>query len=186
MKISIIGDSFSSDTCDHSWIKLLSEKYEIDNFSQRGISEYRILKILEKNLETIKNSDVVIIFHTNADRIYVPDLTDYPRRRLDTHQHCDMLASDAFSMPAWAAIADVYYRNFFDFEFQQHIFSCTMQKIINVVEAKNKVIHCSGFECNTNKIYSFAQLRDTNPGIINHFDIDGNLQVFNYILDNLT
>lgn len=186
MKISIIGDSFSSDTDDHSWITLLSQKYKIENFSQRGISEYKIFKLLQKNLQTVLTSDAVIIFHTNPDRIYIPDSTPYPRRQTITHSHCDMLATDAFSMPDWAHFADVYYRNFFDSEFQQHIFSCTMQKIIDSVVPVNTVIHCSGFDLNCPNVHSFSKLYQTNPGRINHFDTSGNQQIFNYINNKLS
>jgi len=45
-----------------------------------------------------------------------------------------------------------------------------------------KVIHCSGFNLHSHpEIKSFAELRDTNPGNINHYDVVGNQKVADYI-----
>jgi len=176
-KIVIFGDSFSADNVENSWPWLLEQKYTVENYSLRGASEYRLYCSFMNNLATAQSADAVIFFHTNPQRVFIPDHVDYMRRSMDSHSHSDMVANDVMSDTAWRNIADMYYRNFFDEGFQNTIYTMLIQ---NISSRLKNILHCSGFDVPT-KINSFHTLRETNPGTINHLDINGNQVVYNYI-----
>jgi hypothetical protein len=176
-KILIFGDSFSADTVKTSWPWLLEQKYTVQNYSLRGASEYRLYCSFIKNLQAAQSADAVIFFHTNPHRVFVPDHVDYMRRHTNSHTHSDMVANDVMTDPKWRNIADMYYRNFFDEGLQNTLYAMLIQ---NISSRLKNVLHCSGFlEPGITK--SFYNLRETNPGTINHFDSSGNQIVYNYI-----
>lgn len=181
MKISIFGDSFSSDRGPNSWIDLLAGEHLISNHSQRGVSEFRIHRTLSQQINLISQSDAVIVFHTNSDRVYVPDHTITPSRQISTHPVCDMLAND--SLEKWAP-SEIYYKNFYDQEFQDTLYGF----IVNDIREKCqhvKLLEFSGFDTGLERIYSIKYLRDQYPGKINHLDIVGNMTVAKLIEDRL-
>jgi len=181
MKIKIFGDSFSSDQVSDSWVTFLSEHHEVTNYSQRGISEYRIYKNILYRINDIVSADVVIVFHTNPDRVYVPDHVLTPSRQLHTHPFCDMLATD--SSEKWIP-SEIYYKNFYDQGFQDTMFDFLINGIRK--KLKNvKLLEFSGFDIQTPGIHSISALRERNPGSINHLDIMGNITVFELIQDQL-
>jgi len=180
MTISILGDSFSADADTGSWIDLLSKNTTVHNYSQRGSSEYRIYQSMIDNLESIQQSDQVIVFHTNPDRIYVPNAVDYPTRKIPTHKTCDMLISDAFSNKSWRSIADVYYRHFFDQQYQTDMWQLMVDKI-NTVLTGTPVLNCTGFDIAYQNITSISDIKQQHPGNINHLDLTGNQAVYNRI-----
>lgn len=181
MIISIIGDSFSSDHNMGSWIAMLSENNTVYNYSQRGSSEYRIYKNLVDNLEQIKKSDRVIVFHTNPDRVYIPDTVNYPTRQLASHKNCDMLINDVFSKNSWKSIADLYYRHFFDQQYQLDIWQLMFDKINNLLK-EISVLNFTGFDINYMDVTSISSIKTSNPGNINHLDLLGNQAVYNIIV----
>ena len=181
--IIIIGDSFAVDGGNDSWITKLSQNNTIKNFSQRGISQYRLFNHVVDNLEEIAKADNVIIFHTNMDRIFVPDHVVFQSRQLNTHTQMDMVANDAFQDKDWKHIAGVYYKYFYDQDQQNCVYQLLIEKIDKLIPV-NK-IHCSGFDINLRfeslSIKSFAQLRTAHPGNINHLNSNGNQIVYNYL-----
>lgn len=184
-KISIIGDSFSSDDVDDtSWISLLSKQYCITNYSQRGISQYRLYKHLVCNLKEIEQSDAVIIFHTNPDRVYIPDGVSFPSRLLDSHPYCDLVANDSLEKKDWKNIAENFYRYFYDQEQQNLYYQLLVERMIKLLDT-HKVIHCSGFDTLPN-IKSFLQLQQQYPGTVNHCSALGNYKIYNYLAGELT
>jgi hypothetical protein len=181
MNIIIVGDSFSSDDSKGSWIDLLEQKHNVTNLSQRGISEYRIYSIIKKNLSLINQSDILLVWHTNPDRIYIPNLVDYPTRSVSSHLNCDMVAGDVLCDSHWNKIAKIYYKHFFDREMQEDLFTLMIEKIHQIVTCK--IFDFSGFNISndTCSIKSFYELRQNFPGDINHLDLIGNLSVHKYI-----
>lgn len=180
-KILIFGDSFSTDVSVDSWITKLSNRYDIKNFSQRGISEYRLYRIILKNIEEISEASAVIIFHTNMDRIFVPDHVFFQSRQLPTHTQMDMVANDALNDKHWKKIAAHYYRYFYDQDQQNCVYQLLIEKIDQLIATQK--IHCSGFdiECNTVAIKLFNQVRVDYPGTTNHLNATGNQLVYNYL-----
>lgn len=185
MNIAIIGDSFACDYSEGSWISLLMQDHNITNYSARGISEYRLYKMLMSDYEQIQKADCVIVFHTNPDRVYIPSGVDYPTRKLDSHPHADMVANDILSNARWAKNAEVYYKNFYDQDLQDTLYDFLVEDIAQAL-SNQKTIMCSGFALESYPaIYSFASVREKHPGDINHLDINGNLAVYNYIKKNI-
>lgn len=183
LNISIIGDSFSSDTGPDSWVSMLTDIHNVTNYSQRGISEYRLYNNIIKNIEEISKTDVIIVFHTNPDRVFVPDRVIFHSRTLSTHTHCDMIAENALTDKHWKNIAKEYYTYFFD-QSQQNCFYQLLVEKMNNLNLK-QIIHCSGFDINipfnSLHIKSFNDVMISNPGNINHLDLMGNQIVYNYV-----
>jgi len=180
--IVVVGDSFSADTGnDISWVAKLSNNYNVKNFSQRGISEYRLYNIILKNIEEISKADTIIIFHTNPDRVFVPNHVQFQSRQLQTHPHMDMVANDALNDKCWKKIADYYYRYFYDQGQQNCIYELLVEKIDRLVKIQK--IHCSGFNvaCESITMNLFYQTKIDHPGTINHFNSAGNQFVYNYL-----
>jgi hypothetical protein len=185
MKISIIGDSFATDTGLDSWVTMLSQDHNVTNFSRRGISQYRIFKITQDNFPTIIDSNLIILFHTNPDRVFVPDHVNYPTRSLLSHSSADMMANDIMTRPEWSNISKTYYKYFFDFEFQNmlHFFI-----IKNIVESfsHNLVLHCSGHNLKNLSFIDIKLFNDQfllNAGSTNHLNRIGNEIIFNYVTE---
>jgi len=187
LNISIIGDSFSSDMNAGSWVSMLANIHNVTNYSQRGISEYRLYHNITKNIEEIAQADAIIIFHTNPDRIFVPDRVTFHSRTLSTHTYCDMIAENALTDKHWKNIAKEYYTYFFD-QTQQNCFYQVLVEKINNLNFK-KIIHCSGFDIGIQfdslRIQSFNDVMISNPGNINHLDLVGNQIVYNYVNSQL-
>ena len=187
MKITVVGDSFSSDNKTGSWVELLSRTHELKNYSLRGICQYRIFDILTKNLADIQKSDVVIIWHTNPDRVYVNDEILFSTRGISTHPYADIVAADSLTAPdkEWKSIIKNHYKVFYNQEQQLVYYQLMFEKIKDLLVQK-KVIHCSGFDLGDMlEIKSFDYLLIANPGEINHYDLLGNQEVFNYINSKL-
>jgi hypothetical protein len=181
MKVMIFGDSFSSDRCPDSWIDLLANEHEVVNHSSRGISEFRIYRNLLDNKKEIKTADAVIVFHTNPDRVYVPDWNRMPTRHLPGHPMCDMVASDITEK--WPP-AEIYYKNFYDQYFQETIYNLIVDDIRQQCK-HTKLLEFSGFDLGSAQIHSIHQLRKQHAGNINHLDIIGNIDVFSLIRNRL-
>ena len=183
MKIAIVGDSFSSDSDSGSWITLLEKNHQVINFSQRGISQYKILQIINQNLDILQSVDKVIVWYTNPDRIYVNQDVDYPTRLNSTHKFADMVASDILNKKEWKNIAETYYRFFYNQELQDFIAESVIDQTRNLLGID--IVECSGFNFSDNKIKSFFEIRKQYQGKINHFDINGNKIIYNWITSTL-
>jgi len=186
MKIAIVGDSFSSDSQQYSWIDRLSCKHQITNFSYRGISQYRLFENFQKNLTEILNHDAILVWHTSLSRIYVNDLVDFPTRRLHSHPYADLLVNDSLSSSDlnWAELAKKYYKYFYSHS-QQHFLHCMIRNEIRKLSQGIKLIECTGFDFDDDLVKSFYHMMSSHPGKINHFDIIGNQIIYEYIQSRL-
>lgn len=181
--VTIIGDSFSADYGQDSWVSMLSSNYVVNNFSQRGISQFRLYCIVHDNWSTIKNSDAIVIFHTNPDRVYIPNGVELATRALASHKTCDMVAENVINDEMFRAQARMYYKYFFD-QTQQNVFYRLMVDDIKRLTQHHVCLHCSGFDVAVDK--SFAELQRQHAGDLNHFDAVGNTVVYDYITAQLT
>ena len=179
--LSIIGDSFSSEYTSDSWVSMLGNRYKVKNFSQRGISEYRLYCNILNHIEEITKSDLVIIFHTNPDRVFVPDGVVFDSRQLPTHPYCDLVASDSITSNNWKYIAETYYKYFFDQTLQNFLYQSIVEKTTSL--CLPNLVHCTGFQIpqSMNFIKSFHDVYMNNPGDINHMDRHGNQIVYEYL-----
>lgn len=186
MKLVVIGDSFSSDISTGSWVNLLGSLHSLQNYSLRGISQYRIFDIVTKNLTDINKADAVVVWHTNPDRVYVNDEVTFPTRQLQSHSCADLVASDSLNSTdkSWQDVSKTYYKIFYNQEQQLVYYQLMLEKIKSMLSNK-LVIHCSGFDLHDSKVKSFDYLLETNPGTINHFDLEGNQIVADYLNSKL-
>lgn len=186
MKISVIGDSFSCDTGKDSWVSLLASQHQVENFSQRGISQYRLYRCFEQNIKKICSADCVIFWHTNPDRVFVNDDILIGTRELRSHPFSDLVAADALSCDnnQWKTAAEIYYKFFFNQEQQNLFHRCLVDKIFKQLR-NTRSLHCSGFAINDDRIKSFLKTKQTYPGNINHMNAQGNLEVYDYITGQL-
>jgi hypothetical protein len=182
MKLVVIGDSFSSDTSTGSWLDLLSGLHSLQNYSLRGISQYRIFDTITKNLADINKADAIVIWHTNPDRVYVNNEVKFPTRELQLHPCADLVASDSLNSKdkSWQDVSKTYYKVFYNQEQQLVYYQLMLEKIKSMLSNKT-VIHCSGFNLPDPEVKSFNYLLETNPGTINHFDSEGNQIVADYL-----
>jgi hypothetical protein len=180
MRVAIFGDSFATIDRADSWASQLAREFKVDNFAQRGVSEYRIYKSIQQR--DLTNYNHIIVFHTNPDRVFVPDHVTHPSRTLQTHPYCDMLANDSLDKVGWADIVKGYYKNFYDQQFQDDLFDLLLDRLFQQCQS---AIHCTGFDLSNTHIHSFFTLRQTNPGNINHLDTQGNSKIYQYIKERM-
>ncbi len=173
-KIWIFGDSFASNTTPKSWVNLISNKSKVLNYSKNGISEYRIYRLYRDVREQIQSDDIVIFCHTNPNRVYIPDSTDYPTRTKSSHPECDLVLGDVSRHGIlWKFISYIFIKYFYDEQYYKDFFDLIVAEM-NRIDCK--VIHVSGFEA-TIPIVSFHDIFLKHRGKINHMDEIGNLIV---------
>lgn len=174
-KVWVIGDSFSTNMTEDSWVTKLSKNKEVKNLSQNGISEYRIYKTFINNLESFSDNDIIILCHTNPYRIYLPDRVSYPTRKKQSHPNCDLVMGDVSRHGfLWKFISYIFVSYFFDEEYfltQYNFFIRDMNHLIE--DKKCKVLHVSGFDVKS-PIISLYDLFENYRGNINHFNKQGN------------
>jgi hypothetical protein len=95
MKILIVGDSFSADWSvkyknTFGWPQLLSNKYNVTNYSQAGVGEYKIYKQLVS--VELDEYDIIIITHTSPYRVTTKKHPVHDNDLL--HGNADLLLSD--------------------------------------------------------------------------------------------
>ena len=193
MKILICGDSFAADwTIKHpgkGWPNMLAEQHEVVNLAQAGCSEYKILKQLESaNLNTY---DQIIVSHTSPYRIYVKK---HPVHHADLlHKDCDFLYADikAHSIKNKDLVPIVnYIENYFDLDYAKDMHKLLCKEIEQLLESvKDQVIHIANIDYKT--IYSFKNMINfdnlfaSNSGSMNHFDAEGNEELFKILSTTL-
>jgi hypothetical protein len=193
MKILICGDSFAADWTvkypGRGWPNMLSEQHEVVNLAQAGCSEYKILKQLES--ADLNAYDQIIVSHTSPYRIYVKT---HPVHYNDLlHKDCDFLYSDvkehAVNNKKLVPVVN-YIENYFDLDYAKDIHRLLCKEIEQLLEfVENRVIHIANIDYKT--VYSFKNMIDfsnlfaSNRGSMNHFDAEGNQEVFKILSTTL-
>ena len=185
-KILIAGDSFAADWTvkynGRGWPNVLSEYFNVTNIAQAGCSEYKIwLQLSEKN---IKKYDAIIVSHTSPNRIYVKKHPVHDKDLL--HKNSDLIYSDLkYHLSKHAEIGSIveFFENYFDLEYANFIHGLICDKINNYLESyNNKIIHISHYNKNELKYFtngikqSFESIK-SQPGLINHYNEQANLQI---------
>lgn len=93
MNIGIFGDSYGDDRTGElgyeSWVKLLSEKYNVTNYSYTGSGLFYSYDLFEKNHH---KHDKIIFLVSDIDRILMPEYT-----KLDVSRHLTYNQSKVFA-----------------------------------------------------------------------------------------
>jgi len=174
-KLLIIGDSFSENMCNHSWVTQLG--YSITNLSDCGIGEYKIYQ----KINSIKFSDfsLFVVSHTSPNRIYIennPLYKDNPR-----YQNCDLLYADVKSKEpnCFASKISWWYENVFDIDHAEFMHNLLVNYIIDIMP--QSTIHLTFFNTHNSKLLNYNEIWKKNPGDINHLNMQGNIEVANRV-----
>ena len=125
-RILIAGDSFSSEfNSSYEWWKKIP--YQIINVSQPGSSEFKILKSLETNLSN--NISIVIIFHTNFNRIYTEK--NLLHTESNSHKKSCYVIADVIDKKTEISTAMSYYIKYF---YNEKFALWTHKKICSEIE----------------------------------------------------
>jgi hypothetical protein len=187
-KVALFGDSFGFKKKDEvfpSWVSLLTQHFLVDNFSQCGVSEYKILKQIQSvNLE---DYNFVLITHTSHSRIFV----DYnPVHAVsEYHQNCDIIYTDIESRSdEFSQACKLYFKHIFNNEFAKNIHNLILKEISQIVSTK-KVIHMTHFDHNDlyllPGLLEFHGLFLKNQGPVNHYNMQANKTIYEAVLQKL-
>ena len=171
--ILIAGDSFSAVYDNKSeWWQLGDCK----NISQKGSSEFKILKSLQK--ENLSKYEKIIVCHTSPYRIY----TENNIINNGDHANGCYLINDLLHKNSdIKTAAKLYTKYFFNEEYVLWSYYNAMHEIQDLTDNKN-TIHVSFF--NVQKVISLKHIYKQNKGNICHMTIEGN-KVINEQISNI-
>lgn len=171
-KLWIIGDSFSTNMSPESWISHLPDEYVILNQSMNGVSQYRLYHIFLDVREQFQSGDTILFCHTNPNRIYLPDRTNYPTRTKSSHSNCDLVLGDVNRHGIfWRLISYMFIKYFYDEEYYNTIYDLIIEDMNKIKDCK--IVNISGF-VGRGPIVSIKDIFDEHRGDINHLTPEGN------------
>lgn len=185
MKILIIGDSFAADwnVIEQpylGWPNLLSERYDVLNLAQAGVSQYKIYKQLIST--DFSKFDHIILCFTDDYRIHIKEHPIHNKTVL--HKDCDLILADFdyhiskfknFFNPK-LLVMNLWLRYFCDFDYYKDVSSIIRSHMLYLLKDKSVI---------TNIDLGIPDLFKTNRGVVNHLDEKSNILVFNRIVNNL-
>jgi|TARA_B100000214_G_scaffold261718_1_gene193298 hypothetical protein len=184
MKILIVGDSYAVDwTVKYNdypgWPNLLAKEYNVVNYAQAGVSQYKILKQLQA--QNINEFDVVISSFTSPYRVHTLKHPVHYQDKL--HKNSDLLAIDceyAYQRDKnneSLATAKNYFKYHFDFDYYEYIYSLMLKECENII---GECFHIKLAQQQFGK-YNWGQLNEKYKGLVNHLSQKGNEIVFEEI-----
>ena len=193
MKILIVGDSFSADWSVKyknlsGWPSLLSNKYDVTNYSQAGVSEYKIYKQLTS--AKLDDYDIIIVTHTSPYRITT---RSHPVHFKDPlHKNADLSFSDIeYHSKKIKSIFNRSLRsayNFFvwhaDDEYQELIYKLLVDEINRLLGDKNVIAVVTPLAplcLDQYKQQIVIPVTEVNPGSPNHLSAEYNQKMFNLL-----
>lgn len=191
IKILIAGDSFASDWTPKSipfkgWVNLLADSFDVTNVAESGVSEYKILKQLQKN--NLDLFDYIIVSHTSPYRLHTKD---HPiKYKSILHTNSDMLYADIeYHYSKWYNVFNKSLRtayNWFvyhyDKTFYEDMYNLIYEKIENIL-AKYNSIEIDNFNKDTNKLNYMFYCTPNNG--VNHFDQETNQRIYQEIKNTI-
>jgi hypothetical protein len=185
-RILIAGDSFAADWPGNGWPKMLSRHFDVTNLAQAGVGEYKILKQIQSidcNL-----FDAVIVSHTSPSRVHTPA---HPIHKFGFHKDCDLIYED-IQRPSWfnrsLQIAKGWFNYHYDDKYQIDIYQLIRKEINRTIKVPYISISHVDFGVDLvveNNHIDFKNLWKNHRGQINHYDEDGNIEVYKRILEIL-
>lgn len=164
----IFGDSFSSEHNDQRcWINLLRQNFIVENYSQRGISEYRIWKNYKQYQKILKDDAKILFCHTSPHRLYLKDCYFSTSRSLKTHPFCDIILEDIYSKKEKTLIKTV--ETIWDDEYIEDHFNLVLNDLLRA----NNSFHITFFNL-TADLLNLHSLWTDHRGEINHLNDSGN------------
>jgi hypothetical protein len=188
MNIGLFGDSFAFQKQNEpfpSWVDLLAQHYVIDNHSECGVGEYKILKQIQS--ADLDSYDIVIVSHTSYSRVFV----EHNPLHSDSeyHRNCDILYADIEgNTDKFSLAGQLYYKHIYSDDYAQDIHNLILKEIDSLLVGR-LAVHLTPFD--HTDLYQFVNtvdLRDVfvdNRGLVNHFNPSGNQEVYRRVLDRL-
>lgn len=189
MKLLIAGDSFAVDYSKYNnieykgWPNLLAETINVDNVAQAGVSQYSILKQIEK-IHPLEY-DKIIVSVTSPNRIFC---RQHPIHTSGIHENCDLIYNDIdrFSLfNSKLKTAKNWFKYFFDEEYSVDIYNLITDRIHFLLQNTDYIlISHNTTPVKVEDIFNFEELWKYNNGLVNHYNEQGNQTVYKTLLDN--
>jgi hypothetical protein len=186
-KLLITGDSFAADwTVKHQgqgWVNMLSEKYDVTNLAQAGVSEYKIIKQIQS--VSLSHYDYVIISHTSPFRISVKEHPIHSNDAL--HSNCDLIYSDLKENEdnKLAKVGVDFFEKLYDTDYALFVHEL-MLKYVDTKYKHRPIINTTFFEHGNlykpKNFINFHKIFNENRGNMNHLNEKGNKMVFDTIV----
>ena len=190
IKILLAGDSFAAKWNGEyaGWPDLLSKEYDVKNVAQAGISEYKILKQVEKN--SVDKFDIVIVSHTSPFRVHTPN---HPMKRKRLHENCDLIFSDLENNIDQSneslMTAFNWFKYHYDERYQEDIYKLMRNEIDRkIMSIRQLAIDHNGASSPLAIEYNhldFSTYWPHNRGTVNHYTKEGNEFVFEKVVDKI-
>ena len=191
-KILIIGDSFAADwTVKYNnylgWPNLLAEQHQVTNLAECGVSEYKIYRQL-LSAGNLDQYDTVIVSHTSPYRI---ETRQHPVHTHDSlHANADLIYSDIeyhagkivnfFNRSLTAARGFFLYH--YDNEYYETTYRLYREKIMSMLTGRPVMVlhalHSNKLFITESTVLDVTELAVVEPGLINHFSVTGNTNIF--------
>lgn len=186
--IGLFGDSFGFQKKDElypSWVDLLAEHATIDNHSECGVSEYKILKQLQSaDLDSYHN---IIVTHTSYSRVFV----EHNPLHADSkhHKNCDILYADIESnKDEFSRAGQLYFKHIFSDSYAKDMHNLVLKEIEELLVG-SRVIHMTHFDHDglrpLSGLLEFHSLFLANRGPVNHYNETANKTIFNAVSQRL-
>lgn len=189
LRILLAGDSFAADWNSEilGWPNMLAKEFEVKNVAQAGISEYKILKQIEKN--NPNEYDLVIVCHTSPFRIHTPL---HPLERTGLHKDCDLIFNDLDhnrdDNNQSLVTALNWFKYHYDETFQEDIYKLMRKQINSLITVPYLAIDHSisslPFKFEKEHL-EFSTFWPRNRGKVNHYSDRGNQYVYNTVSKKL-
>ena len=166
----------------------MDKHFEITNLAQAGCSEYKIYKQLTS--VNLNEYDKIIISHTSPYRIPIEIHPVHSKDKL--HKNSDLIYNDirehSKKNKKLNSIVD-FFENYFDIEYAifSHILLC--EKIDSLLpKDTDKILHVTNIDWTDlyqfQPMLNFEFLFDSNRGLLNHYNEQGNEIVFKAVLNH--
>lgn len=185
-KILIVGDSFAAKWpgINYGWVNLLENDFDVSNFAEAGVGEYKILKQLDRNFDT----DLVIVSHTSPGRVHT---AQHPLHKEGFHQNCDLIYNDVIDRfdlfnPSLKS-AKSWFKYHYDDEYQIAIYNLIRSEINRKISipyiALSHLPISASLAIEGNHV-DFSELWLENRGNANHYNRESNYLIYQ-LLKNL-
>jgi hypothetical protein len=184
-RILIVGDSFcAANDHDKSWHNLLRNHFDVTNFSQCGVGQYKIHKQLYQAQQYF---DIVLYAISSPYRCHTESNPFYDTLH-PTHANCDFIYQDVLDkLPDHRAQNLVWwFENVFDLDQAKH-----MHNLVVVDDCKlQNLIPISFFDCThidpSIDIVDFFAVWQNHPGLCNHLSDQGHDLVFQTLMSKIS
>ncbi len=186
--IGIFGDSFGvskkEDAFD-GWTAILSKQFDVQNYCQCGVSEYKIQKQIES--AELSQFDRIIITHTSHTRIYVEHNPLHQHSQY--HKDCDIIFSDIeHNNDDFSKACQLYFKHIFNMNHAIDMHNLVCQKIDQLTQ-NHSVIHMTHFDYTNlyrfKKMLDFCDLFSKQRGDVNHYTKIGNKKIYDTLIELL-